>query len=64
MNIPSPSSSGAKDQVDETINCDAYDGDTTTAALCKAYITKTQDCLRFPDRSGGKCDGFGHVEGL
>ena len=64
MNIPSPSSNGTKSQKDETINCEAYDGDESTAGLCKAYITRTQDCLRFPERSGGKCDGYGHVQGL
>ena len=38
--------------------CDLYDGDETTAWVCKGWITKTNTCIR---RDDVNCDGFGKI---
>lgn len=38
--------------------CELYDGDETTAWVCKGYITKTGTCIR---RDDVICDGFGKI---
>ena len=38
--------------------CELYDGEESTAWVCKGWITKTNTCLR---RDDVDCDGYGHI---
>ena len=46
-------------QQHEKPECELYDGDETTALVCKGWITKTNTCLR---REDVVCDGYGHIK--
>ncbi len=56
MSIPLPNSSGGFTTY--TSKCDKYDGDDSTAGICKGYVTATNKCMRRDDEMGKTCNGI------